>query len=167
MRNSATMLLPIAFCLACGGSGNAAATDTVKADPAHAAATGKPLAVRHAAWFDTAAAAGVRPLVRESYSYAGTDRDPFRPLVAPVDRGPELPDLRLVAIIYDDHNASRSLATFRDIGDNHRYTLSPGQHLGRLSVVDISANTVKLNQDDFGTEREQTYALRKPEDDRP
>lgn len=162
------MLAALMFLAACGGGAHAATTTTITADTAKAASKAKVVAAVPAGpAFDTAAAAGTRPLVRETYHYQGGPRDPFKPLVSPVDRGPELPDLRLVAIIYDDQHATGSLATFRDIGDDHRYTLSPGQRLGRLSVVSITANTVQLRQDDFGTEREQTYALRKPEDEQP
>jgi hypothetical protein len=162
------MLAAMMVLAACGGGAHATTTTTAPADTAKPAAKPKVVAVAPPApAFDTAAAAGTRPLVRETYHYEGGARDPFKPLIAPVDRGPELPDLRLVAIIYDDQHASGSIATFRDIGDDHRYTLNPGQRLGRLSVVSITANTVKLRQDDFGTEREQTYSLRKPEDEQP
>ncbi len=162
------MMAALMVLAACGSGANAATTTTVLADTTKAAAKSKTVVASSTGpAFDTAAAAGTRPLVREIYHYQGGPRDPFRPLVSPVDRGPELPDLRLVAIIYDDHHATGSLATFRDVGDDHRYTLSPGQRLGRLSVVSITANTVKLRQDDFGTEREQTYSLRKPEDEQP
>ena len=84
-----------------------------------------------------------------------------------VERGPELADLRLVAILYDDRDPAGSIATFRDIGNDHRYTLVPGQRIGRISVVSVGRNTVKLREDDFGTARDQTYALRKPEDRTP
>jgi len=116
---------------------------------------------------DTVAASGVRPLVRETYTYEGSSRDPFQPLVLAVERGPELADLRLVAILYDDREPAGSIATFRDVGNDRRYTLTPGQRLGRISVVSVSRNTVKLREDDFGTARDQTYALRKPEDGKP
>ncbi len=110
----------------------------------------------------------MRPLVRETFKYEGsTVRDPFKPYIDLSERGPELPDLRLVALLYDESDPTGSIVTFRDIGNDHRYTVSPGQRIGRISVVSVTANTVKLRMDDFGTVREQTYALRKPEDQKP
>ncbi|HEY4319655.1 MAG TPA: hypothetical protein VGM77_00645 [Gemmatimonadales bacterium] len=161
---------------ACGGDAKASTTSTiVPADSAahdSSKAGGKPgakvVVKAKGQLFDTAAAGGLRPLVRETYQYeASALRDPFQPLVQAVERGPELPDLRLVAILYDDHRADGSIVTFRDIGDDHRYTLSPGQHLGRISVVEVTATTVKLREDDLGTARDQTYSLRKPGDEKP
>lgn len=163
-----------ALCLvaACGGGApavttttttTAAATDSATRESAAAKAAVHPVA--HA--FDTAAAGGARPLVRETYAYEGSRRDPFQPLVVQVERGPELADLRLVAILYDERDPSGSIATFRDIGNDHRYTLTSGQRLGRISVVNIDRTSVKLREDDFGTARDQVYALRKPEDGKP
>jgi hypothetical protein len=118
--------------------------------------------------FDTVAAGGSRPLTRETYQYqSASTRDPFKPFVEQVEHGPELVDLRLVALLYDANDPSGSIATFRDIGDDHRFTVVPGQHIGRLSVVSVTANTVKLRMDDFGTVREQIYSMRKPEDQKP
>ena len=175
MPTSRLTIMILAFLLmACGGSPATTAiaasttttTDSVSKDStAKAAAKPKPV-IRHRP-FDTMAAAGMRPLVRETYSYEGGSRDPFQPLIAPVERGPELADLRLVAILYDDRDPAGSIATFRDIGNDRRYTLTPGQRLGRISVVSVGRNTVKLREDDFGTARDQTYALRKPEDAKP
>ena len=88
-------------------------------------------------------------------------RDPFRPYIDQSERGPELPDLRLVALLYDNRDPKGSIATFRDIGNDHRYTVSPGQRIGRISMVNVTANTVKLRMDDFGTVREQVYTMRK------
>ena len=174
MRNRLFVLSPaVLLLLACGGGAPAnpaavaAKADSAAKDSAAKKAAAKPVAVvRHQA-IDTAAAAGMRPMVRETYTYEGSHRDPFLPLVAPVERGPELADLRLVAILYDDHNPTGSIATFRDIGNDRRYTLVPGQRVGRISVVSVGRNTVKLREDDFGTARDQTYALRKPEDQTP
>lgn len=176
MRNRLTALAPaILLLIACGGgaANRAAATaaaDSAAKDSVAKKAPAKPAAaavvVRHQA-IDTAAAAGLHPLVRETYTYEGSHRDPFLPLVAPVNLGPELTDLKLVAILYDDRDPAGSIATFRDIGNDHRYTLAPGQRIGRISVVSVGRNSVRLRQDDFGTAHDQTYALRKPEDRTP
>lgn len=173
MRNRLTLLAPsVAMLLACAGgakgTGTAAVTDSVAKDPAAAPKpAAKPGAVAVHRTIDTAAMAGLRPLVRETYTYEGSHRDPFQPIVVQVERGPELADLRLVAILYDDRDPAGSIATFRDIGNDRRYTLAPGQRIGRISVVSVGRNTVKLREDDFGTARDQTYALRKPEDRTP
>ena len=174
-RNRLTMLVPVVvLVLACtGGSGAKAAVasaDSVSKDSTVKKPALKPavtaVAARHAA-IDTAAMAGMRPLVRETYTYEGSHRDPFQPIVVAVERGPELADLRLVAILYDDRDPAGSIATFRDIGNDRRYTLAPGQRIGRIAVVSVGRNNVKLREDDFGTARDQTYALRKPEDRTP
>jgi hypothetical protein len=173
MGDRAMLMVPLLLLVACGGS---PATADAKANPdsvakdssAKVAASGKKAVVVHHRAFDTLAAGGGRPLVREVFQYqGGGSRDPFKPIVQDVAHGPELPDLRLVAILYDSRRPGSSIATFRDIGDNHRYTVSPGQRIGRLAVISINENTVKLREDDFGTSREQVYSLRKPEDDQP
>lgn len=173
--NRAILLVSVVLLIACGGGGTttppvAAAVnpDSVTKDAATKAAAAKKTANGPHHLFDTAAAAGTRPLVRETYHYeAASVRDPFKAFIEQVERGPELPDLRLVALLYDERNPSGSIATFRDIGNDHRYTVSPGQRIGRISVVSVTATTVKLRIDDFGTMREQTYAMRKPEDQKP
>jgi hypothetical protein len=146
----------------------AALTDSLTKDSTAKATAARKLANGPHHVFDTIAAAGARPLVREIYRYENTNvRDPFKPYVEQTDRGPELADLRLVALLYDASDPNGSIATFRDIGNDHRYTVSPGQRLGRISVVSVTASTVKLRMDDFGTMRDQTYSLRKPEDQKP
>lgn len=173
MRNKAILLVPALFLIACGGGGAAtppvaANPDSVAKDAGTKAAAAKKSANAPHHVFDTVAAGGARPLVRETFRYeAASVRDPFKPFVDQVERGPELPDLRLVALLFDDRNPNGSIATFRDIGNDHRYTVSPGQRIGRISVVSVTATTVKLRIDDFGTTREQTYAMRKPEDQKP
>ena len=174
MRNKAILLVPALFLIACGGGGGqatppvAANPDSVAKDAGTKAAAAKKLANGPHHVFDTAAAGGARPLVRETYRYeAASVRDPFKPFIEQLERGPELPDLRLVALLFDERNPDGSIATFRDIGNDHRYTVSPGQRIGRISVVSVTATTVKLRIDDFGTTREQTYAMRKPEDQKP
>lgn len=175
MRNRALLLVTVVLLIGCGGGGTTstplAATanpDSVAKDSTTKAATAKKRANGPHHVFDTAAAAGTRPLVRETYHYeAASVRDPFKPYVDQAERGPELPDLRLVALLYDPRDPSGSIATFRDIGNDRRYTVSPGQRIGRISVVSVTAGTVKLRIDDFGTMREQTYSMRKPEDQKP
>ena len=169
MRNRSLLPGALVLLMACGGSpppAAATATDsTARADSIAKAA--KAVHVVKGPAFDTAAAAGMRPLVRETYTYEGTGTDPFKPLVVEVERGPALADLRLVAILYDAGDPSGSIATFRDIGNDHRYTVAPGQRIGRIAVVSVAANSVRLREDDFGTARDQLYTLRKPQDETP
>ena len=115
---------------------------------------------------DTVAAAGGRPLLRESYGYQGATRDPFRSVLATAQRGPELPDLKLTAIFFDDRNPGNSIGVFRDIGSNRRYDVHPGQRIGRIYVASVNRKDVTLRLDDFGTVREQTYSLRKAEEEK-
>ena len=114
---------------------------------------------------DTLAAGGERPLLRESFSYEGYGRDPFKSMVGAAQRGPELPDLKLVAIYYDEGNPDNSVAVFRDNGNTRRYSVRPGQRIGRLWVGGLTRATVTLRLEDFGTVREQTYSLRPTEDE--
>lgn len=117
--------------------------------------------------FDTAAARGERPLLREVYGWRGGGRDPFRPLVVAEAGGPELVDLMLTSVLYQPSDPSRSVAIFRDAGNNKRYTVGPGDRIGRLSVVSVGEGTATLRMNDFGTYRDQTYSLRRSEDGTP
>ena len=175
MRTRAFLAGSVLALAACGGGtkGTPLAVPVANADSVAKDSTTKASAARKLAngphhVFDTVAASGMRPLTRETYRYESASlRDPFKPYVEQVDHGPELADLRLVALLYDAGDPSGSMATFRDIGNDQRYTLVPGQRLGRISVVNVTANTVKLRMDDFGTMRDQTYSMRKPGDQRP
>ena len=175
MPTRSWLLAPLLLAAACGGGTPTAATTTTtttatapKPDSAKAAKpalSGQALAAARA--IDTAAAAGMKPLVRETYRYVGDSRDPFMPVSQPVDLGPDLADLRLVAILYSPVNPSGRIVTFRDIGNDRRYTFTPRQRVGRISVVSVDSNTVKLREDGLGSAEFQTYTLRRPEDQTP
>ncbi|MGH7582466.1 MAG: hypothetical protein ACREL5_04485 [Gemmatimonadales bacterium] len=171
MPTRAAAALPLMLLLACGGGGGGASPTA-----ATAAAAAKPdsTAIRDSlrhkaaeAGVDTSAAAGITPLVRETYQYVGDSRDPFMPIVQPVNLGPDLADLRLVAILYNQSDPMGSVVTFRDIGNNHRYTFTSRQRVGRISVIGVDSNTVKLREDGLGAAEFQTYSLRRPEDQKP
>ncbi len=118
--------------------------------------------------FDTAAARGERPLLREVYAWTGGGRDPFRPLASVATSGPELPDLQLLSVIYQQTDPTRSVAVFKDIGNGRRYTVSPGDRIGgRVVVASITTGGATLRMNDFGTTREQTYSVRQPMDMTP
>lgn len=176
MRTSPLLLL-VALVAACGGGGDAAAIadSTAKAQAAAAEeatataattkqAAPKPVVKAVPIVLDTAGLAGDHPLLRESFGYDVASRDPFRAVISLEARGPELPDLRLVGIMYDERSPANSVATFRDIGSSKRYNVRPGDRIGRLLVASVQATDVVLRMNDFGTVREQTYSLRKTED---
>jgi len=175
MRRKPLLLFALVALAGCGSAAPAAKSpEEVKADAAIAisaarrkAATDAKAEVMRRLDIDTIAAAGGRPMLRESYAYQGETRDPFRSVLVNVQRGPELPDLRLTAIFYDDHDPGNSLGVFRDAGNNRRYDVRPGQRIGRIYVASVTRKDVTLRLDDFGTVREQTYSLRKPEDEKP
>lgn len=175
MRRKPLLLLTLFALAGCGKSAPPAKTaEEIKADSALAIGAARRKAAADAQTarmqkldIDTLAAAGERPLLRESYAYQGAQGDPFRSVLAIVQRGPELPDLRLTAIFYDDRDPGNSIGVFRDAGNNRRYDVHPGQRIGRIYVASVSHKEVTLRLDDFGTVREQTYSLRKPEDEKP
>ncbi|MEO5826037.1 MAG: hypothetical protein ABIR59_09130 [Gemmatimonadales bacterium] len=114
---------------------------------------------------DTLAAAGERPLLRESFGYSGSSRDPFRSMITTTVSGPALTDLVLTAVLYDERNARNSVAIFRENGSNRRHTVHPGERIGRLYVSGMTRVTATLRFDDYGNVREQTYSLRPMEDE--
>lgn len=173
---SKPLLLLLVLVAACGGGKGATeiadSTNKAQADAAEEAtaatakkaADAKPVVKAEPIQLDTAGLAGDHPLLRESFGYDVASRDPFRPIITGEARGPELPDLRLVGIMYDERSPANSVATFRDIGSSKRYNVRPGDRIGRLLVASVQATDVVLRMNDFGTVREQTYSLRKTED---
>jgi hypothetical protein len=174
MPRKLLLLLLAGFAMACGGGGEVApsAEDSAK-DAALAEAAAANAARRNAGpgvnasalVLDTAALAGNAPLMRETFGYDVASRDPFRAVISFESSGPELPDLRLVGILYDEGSPANSVATFRDIGSSKRYNVRPGDRIGRLLVASVQPKDVVLRMNDFGTVREQTYSLRKTEDE--
>jgi hypothetical protein len=169
--NNTRLLLLGLFLVGCGGGDEPAAETpvlTVEDAPPPAAQPATPGQVAVVSEpFDTAAARGERPLLREVYDWRGGGRDPFRPLLVAQAGGPELVDLMLTSVLFQPSDPSRSVAIFRDAGNNKRYTVGPGDRIGRLTVVRISEGTATLRMNDFGTFRDQTYSLRRSEDGTP
>ncbi len=105
-----------------------------------------------------------RPLLREQYSYEGGGRDPFRSLMrADSDMRPLIADLKLVAVIYDTRYPARSVAVLRDVTNGRRYRVKAGEIVGRLKVTQIRPREIVFTVQEFGFERQETLALRKPE----
>ncbi len=166
MAREASLLLA-AMLLGCGGgAGDTANPDSAAAAETAAAADTMPAGPAPIA-FDTAAARGERPLMREAYAWDPAPRDPFRALFVSESGGPELPDLVLTSVIQQPTDPSKSIAIFQDRGSSRRYTVSPGQRIGRLTVVEITAGAVTLRMNDYGTIRDQTYHVRRSEDGTP
>lgn len=107
------------------------------------------------------------PLVRETYSYSGGNRDPFASVLEGTSIGPELADLDLVAISYIERTPSASVAVLKDRITGKRYNLREGERAGRARVSDIGPKDVTFTFDDYGTQRQVTLSLRKREDITP
>ncbi len=140
--------------LACGGGTDEAPAATTPVPPPAAAVQAPD-------------SGGSEGLVREVFSYAGGPRDPFESLLSVQSSGPELPDLTLVAIYLDEQMSRNSVAVLRERLSNRRYNVRPGDQLGRLRVLSIARKDVTFVLDDFGTERQETLSLRKPEEVNP
>jgi hypothetical protein len=100
-------------------------------------------------------------LGRESFSYSGGSRDPFVSLLSTAKVGPELPDLLLVAIYHDTRNPIASVVVMREKVGGRKYSLKPGDRLGRMRVKEVRPKDVVFTIDDFGTERQEIVSLRK------
>ena len=107
------------------------------------------------------------PITRESYSFSGGSRDPFVSVLESNTAGPELADLDLVGVLYQDRNPSASIAVLRDRLNGKRYNVREGERLGRMRVSDIRQKDVTFTIDDYGTERQQTLSIRKQEGNAP
>jgi hypothetical protein len=128
----------------------ALAAQTARADSARAAAAAS----------DT----GPLSLSREVFSYQGAGRDPYLSLLKSGDIRPLITDLKLVAIIYDERYAARSVAVLRDISTSKRYRVRTGDVLGRLRVTQIKPRDVVFTIQEFGFERQATLSLAKQEE---
>lgn len=115
---------------------------------------------------DTAARVDTLPLtlLREAFSYQGGGRDPFLSLLKSGDVRPMINDLKLVAVVYDDRFASRSVVVLRDITTGRRYRAKAGDVIGRLRVTQIRPREVVFTVQEFGFERQQTLSLAKQEE---
>ena len=107
------------------------------------------------------------PLVRETYSYGGGSRDPFASLLEGTNVGPEIADLDVVAIYYQERSPAMSVAVLKDRVTGKRYTVREGERVGRSRVSDIKPKDVTFTFDDYGTQRQVTLSIRKREDTTP
>lgn len=132
--------------------------------PASAVAPEPRAAEDPAAPEDSAAAAPEEGITgRETFSYSGGSRDPFASLLN-ARLGPELSDLMLVAIYYDVRSPNSSVIVMREKVGGRKYSLRPGDRLGRTRLTSVGPKDATFTIDDFGTERQETVSLRKQED---
>ncbi|HEV8600666.1 MAG TPA: hypothetical protein VGQ69_14995 [Gemmatimonadales bacterium] len=170
---SATLLL--AVLAGCGGGSDGAAQNA----PAAAAAGLEEESTAPAGATTTAAVSAKpkidpslipepgAPLVRETYSYLGGSRDPFASVLEGALIGPELADLDVAAVYYQERDQAQSVAVLRDRTNGKRYTVREGERVGRARVVGIRPKDVSFTIDDYGTQRRVTLSLRKREDTTP
>lgn len=158
----------------CGGGGADAAAPAAKPPSVEDDATPKPAAAApaHAAQRQIKVDESLipepgAPIERESYAYTGGSRDPFASVLEGGSEGPELADLDLVGVYYQERNPSGSVAVLRDRLSGKRYNVREGERLGRMRVSDIRQKDVTFTIDDYGTERQQTLTIRKQEGNAP
>ena len=106
-------------------------------------------------------------MVRETFAYSGSTRDPFNSLLNMEKSGPEVADLQLVGIYQNMRTPAASVAVFREKEGGKRHKLRAGDQLGRSRVVQIRDRDVVFMIEDFGFERQETLSLRKQEDVTP
>lgn len=108
-----------------------------------------------------------QPIIRETYSYQGGPRDPFVSALDNANAGPEFPDLELVGLYYIARAPSTSVVVLRDRLTGKKYTVREGDRLGRMRIASIRSKDVTFSIDDYGTERQETLSIRKPEGNSP
>jgi len=99
---------------------------------------------------------------REVFRYSGGSRDPFESLLSSGDMGPMMQDLRLVAITYDARYGN-SVAVVRAANVVQPFRLRRGDTIGRMRVIQIRQYEVVFQIEEFGFERQEVLALRRPE----
>jgi hypothetical protein len=136
------------------------AADTSDALAAHPAPGAKPKPkLQHSLLPDSASPTDYR---REVFRYAGGARDPFQSLITSGGVGPLLSDLRLVSIAYDARYGN-SVAVIRSAHDTHPMRLRRGDTIGQMRVIQIRQYEVVFQIEEFGFERQEVLALRRPE----
>lgn len=167
-------ILLLALCAGCGGGDEPAAGPA--ADPAAGIEEGAAPAPAPAAQAPASPTRRIdesmipapgAPISRETYSYTGGARDPFESALDLTGTGPEFADLDLVGIWYQERAPSASVAVLRDRLNGKRYTVREGERLGRMRIASIRVKDVTFTIDDYGTERQETLSIRKPEGNSP
>jgi len=103
-------------------------------------------------------------VLRESFSYSGSSRDPFVSVVSQGNAGPDIGDMILVAVLADSRSARNSVAVLREKAGTRRWRVKVGDRVGTATVTLITQRDVTFSVQDFGFERQETLSLRnKPE----
>jgi hypothetical protein len=100
-------------------------------------------------------------LSREVFAYRGSGRDPFVSLLKSGGVRPLPQDLRVVGITFDPRYPQRSVAVLHDITDLRRFTVRPGDVVGRVRVVEVRAAEVIAVVQEFGVDRQVVLPLRR------
>lgn len=155
---------------ACGGGNDRPPPGTPPPETAGPPAAGTPAAetpgvqagavAGQVAGGEAAAATAQAELVRETYAYRGSGRDPFVSLLRSGDVRPLLEDLRVTSITYNPRYPGSSVAVMREFAGK-RYTVRVGDELGRLRIAEIRPYEVVVNVEEFGVERQTVLRLRR------
>ena len=106
-------------------------------------------------------------LSREVFAYRGSGRDPFMSLLRSGDMRPLPQDLRVVGITYDTRYPQRSVAVLSDVAEVKRYTVRPGDVIGRVRIVEIRTTEVIAVVQEFGVDRQIVLPLRRRQEATP
>jgi hypothetical protein len=99
---------------------------------------------------------------REVFRYGGGSRDPFESLLVTGGMGPMIGDLSVVAITFDARYGN-SVAIIRARNVTQPYRVRRGDTIGQMRVIQIRQYEVVFQFDEFGFERQEVKALRRPE----
>ena len=106
-------------------------------------------------------------LAREVFAYRGSGRDPFMSLLRSGDVRPLPQDLRVMGITFDARYPQRSVAVLNDVAAAKRYTVRPGDVIGRIRVVEVRATEVIAVVQEFGVDRQIVLPLRRRQEATP
>jgi len=153
-----TVLAAALVLAACGGEEAPVAGQPAVEPPPPTAAAGDSGAAMQG---DSAESAGALDISREVFAYRGSGRDPFVSLLRFGDVRPLPQDLRVVGITYDPRYPQRSVAVLNDISQLKRYTVRPGDVVGRIRIVEVRATEVIAVVQEFGVDRQVVLPLRR------
>ena len=143
---------------ACGGADEAPPAGQPAVEPAPPT-QGVADTATQVAGQDSAAAS--LELSREVFAYRGSGRDPFVSLLKSGDVRPLPQDLRVVGITFDPRYPQRSVAVMHDVSDLRRFTVRPGDVVGRIRIVEVRATEVIAVVQEFGVDRQVVLPLRR------
>jgi hypothetical protein len=146
-----------ALAIGCGGTDEAPPPGQPAGEiPPPTAASDEAAAVQE----DSADAGGL-DISREVFAYRGAGRDPFVSLLKSGNVRPLPQDLRVVGITYDPRYPQRSVAVIHDIAELKRFTVRPGDVVGRIRIVEVRAREVVAVVQEFGVDRQIVLPLRR------